>query len=185
MGRNWAETDPMIVKMWKQDPSYPDGTVNLCWWRGLGPGVSRHTCTELCWGEQEMAQKCMSVLWDLESRITHPGSRSRSNVKRLQIWTRYHNTACVWRLQRKLWSFKKYYKKMKVETQEIERSLPASILLHTTCTVVWWLLLKVHCPKSISVTILTSNVWEDTRPIWCLSYASGGAPLIPGHFVSW
>ena len=36
-------------------------------------------------------------------------------------------------------------------------------------------LLKVHCPKSISVTILTSNAWEDS-----LSYLSGGAPLIPG-----
>jgi len=51
-------------------------------------------------------------------------------------------------------------------------------------TVVWRLLLKVHCPKSISVTILTTNAWEDTRPIWCLSYPSGGAPLIPGHYVS-
>jgi len=30
-----------------------------------------------------------------------------------------------------------------------------------------------------------SNAWEDTRPIWCLSYPSGGAPLIPGHYVSW
>jgi len=52
-------------------------------------------------------------------------------------------------------------------------------------TVVRWLLLKVHCPKSILVTILTSNAWEDTGPIWCLSYPSGGAPLIPGHYVSW
>ena len=26
---------------------------------------------------------------------------------------------------------------------------------------------------------------EDTRLIWCLSYPSGGAPLIPGHYVSW
>jgi len=44
---------------------------------------------------------------------------------------------------------------------------------------------KTHCPKSISVTILTSNNWEDTRRIWCLSYPSGGAPLIPGRYVSW
>ena len=29
-----------------------------------------------------------------------------------------------------------------------------------------------HCPKGISVTILTSNAWEDTRLIWCLSYPS-------------
>jgi len=26
---------------------------------------------------------------------------------------------------------------------------------------------------------------EDTRLIWCLSYPSGGAPLIPGRYVSW
>jgi len=37
----------------------------------------------------------------------------------------------------------------------------------------------------LKVTILTSNVWEDTRLIWCLSYPRGGAPLIPGHYVSW
>jgi len=29
------------------------------------------------------------------------------------------------------------------------------------------------------------NTWEDTGLIWCLSYPSGGAPLIPGHYVSW
>jgi len=51
--------------------------------------------------------------------------------------------------------------------------------------VVWWLSPKVHCPKIISVTILMNNAWEDTRLIWCLSYISGGAPLIPGHYVSW
>ena len=44
---------------------------------------------------------------------------------------------------------------------------------------------KVNCPKSISGTILSSNAWEDTGLIWCLSYPSGGAPLIPGHYVSW
>jgi len=26
---------------------------------------------------------------------------------------------------------------------------------------------------------------EDTRLIWCLPYPSGGAPLIPGRYVSW
>ena len=26
---------------------------------------------------------------------------------------------------------------------------------------------------------------EDTKLIWCLSYPSGGAPLIPGRYVSW
>ena len=26
---------------------------------------------------------------------------------------------------------------------------------------------------------------EDTSLIWCLSYPSGGAPLISGHYVSW
>jgi len=26
---------------------------------------------------------------------------------------------------------------------------------------------------------------EDTRLIWCLSYPSEGAPLIPGRYVSW
>ena len=52
-------------------------------------------------------------------------------------------------------------------------------------TVVWWLLVKVHSPKSIAVTILTINVWEDTRPIWCLSYPSGAVPLIPGNYDSW
>jgi len=36
----------------------------------------------------------------------------------------------------------------------------------------------------LKVTILTSTAWEDTRPIWCLSYPSGGAPLIPGCYVS-
>ena len=33
---------------------------------------------------------------------------------------------------------------------------------------------KAHCPKSISVTILTSTAWEDTRLIWYLSYPRGG-----------
>jgi len=42
-----------------------------------------------------------------------------------------------------------------------------------------WLSLKVHCPKSISVTILTSNAWEDTRPISCLSYPSEGGTIDP------
>jgi len=32
---------------------------------------------------------------------------------------------------------------------------------------------KIHCPKSISVTILTSNAWEDTRLIWCISNPVG------------
>jgi len=35
------------------------------------------------------------------------------------------------------------------------------------------------------VTILTNTAWEDTRLIWCLSYHSGGASLIPGRYVSW
>jgi len=43
---------------------------------------------------------------------------------------------------------------------------------------------KAHCPKSISVTILTSTAWEDTRLIWYLSYPSGGTPLMPGRYVS-
>jgi len=37
----------------------------------------------------------------------------------------------------------------------------------------------------LKVTILTSTAWEDTRLIWYLSYSSGGAPLIPGRYVSW
>ena len=40
-------------------------------------------------------------------------------------------------------------------------------------------MLKVHCPKSILVTILTSNAWEDTRLIWCPSYPSGGGTIDP------
>ena len=44
------------------------------------------------------------------------------------------------------------------------------------------------CQRCIARRVsLTSNAWEDTGPIWCLSYPSGGAPLIPGHYVfgSW
>jgi len=37
----------------------------------------------------------------------------------------------------------------------------------------------------LKVTILTSTAWEDTRLIWCFSYPSRGAPLIPGRYVSW
>jgi len=43
---------------------------------------------------------------------------------------------------------------------------------------------KAHCPKSISVTNLTSTAWEDTGLICCLSYPSWGAPLIPGRYIS-
>jgi len=43
---------------------------------------------------------------------------------------------------------------------------------------------KAHCPKSILVTILKCNAWEDTWLIWCLPYPSGGTPLIPGRYVS-
>jgi len=48
--------------------------------------------------------------------------------------------------------------------------------------------LTAFAKGTLSEEYLTHNFdeqsWEDTRLIWCLSYTSGEAPLISGHYVS-
>ena len=41
----------------------------------------------------------------------------------------------------------------------------------------------VVCPENSQANSV--QAMEDTRLIWCLSHPSGGAPLIPGRYVSW
>jgi len=41
----------------------------------------------------------------------------------------------------------------------------------------------VVCPENSQANLV--QAMEDTRLIWCLSHPSGGAPLIPGRYVSW
>jgi len=55
--------------------------------------------------------ECSMGSW-VPDQLSWMKNRSRSNVKRRQIWTRYHNTAYEWRRQRKLQSFKDLYKRI-------------------------------------------------------------------------
>ena len=84
------------------------------------------------------------------NHLSRMKSRSLSNVKRQRIWTWYHNTACEWRRQRKLWSFKKDNKKI----QLTHKRLSSRFQHPYYCT---WLV-------SISVVIELLAVWRYNKP---------------------
>ena len=57
------------------------------------------------------------------------------------------------------------------------------ICFQDSCT--WFTVTKGALPEKYLSHNFDEHCLEDIRLIWCLSYPSGGAPLISGRYVSW